>query len=108
MAAYNPAGNQIELFSENVKPTLASTFLEILTCFAEISRSSESNRSGSNTELREFTQFEEDCLMAHNKYRKMHNVSVLKLDLQLCKVAQDWANVRFKFLKKLFLLYLFF
>jgi uncharacterized protein YkwD len=36
--------------------------------------------------------FQTDCLTAHNEYRKRHGVPPLKLDKEICKVAQNWAN----------------
>lgn len=36
--------------------------------------------------------FQAECLKAHNEYRKKHGVAPLKLDKEICKVAQQWAN----------------
>lgn len=36
--------------------------------------------------------FQNECLLAHNEYRKKHGVPPLKLNRDMCKVSQDWAN----------------
>ncbi|XP_044269926.1 uncharacterized protein LOC123014738 isoform X4 [Tribolium madens] len=37
-------------------------------------------------------EFEQECLAAHNEYRRRHGVPPLKLDREMCKVSQQWAN----------------
>jgi len=37
-------------------------------------------------------KFIEQALKAHNEYRAKHGVSPLKLNKEMCKVAQAWAN----------------
>lgn len=36
--------------------------------------------------------FQHECLQAHNEYRLRHGVPPLKLNKEMCKVSQDWAN----------------
>nr|XP_023020881.1 uncharacterized protein LOC111509384 isoform X2 [Leptinotarsa decemlineata]XP_023020882.1 uncharacterized protein LOC111509384 isoform X2 [Leptinotarsa decemlineata]XP_023020883.1 uncharacterized protein LOC111509384 isoform X2 [Leptinotarsa decemlineata]XP_023020884.1 uncharacterized protein LOC111509384 isoform X2 [Leptinotarsa decemlineata]XP_023020885.1 uncharacterized protein LOC111509384 isoform X2 [Leptinotarsa decemlineata]XP_023020886.1 uncharacterized protein LOC111509384 isoform len=36
--------------------------------------------------------FQNECLQAHNEYRTRHGVPPLKLNRDMCKVSQDWAN----------------
>ena len=38
------------------------------------------------------TEFEKDCLKAHNEYRAKHRVPPLKWSAQLAADAQKWAN----------------
>ena len=38
------------------------------------------------------TEFEKDCLKAHNEYRAKHGVPPLKWSAQLAADAQKWAN----------------
>lgn len=40
-----------------------------------------------------FSNFEQECLKAHNEYRKQHGVQPLKLNKKLCKYAEEWAKV---------------
>ncbi|XP_063699505.1 uncharacterized protein LOC134830072 isoform X2 [Culicoides brevitarsis] len=40
-----------------------------------------------------FTDFEIDCLKAHNEYRSKHGVPSLKLNKRLCRYAEEWARV---------------
>ncbi|KAG5897860.1 hypothetical protein JTB14_024894 [Gonioctena quinquepunctata] len=36
--------------------------------------------------------FQNECIRAHNEYRSKHGVPPLKLNRDMCKVSQDWAN----------------
>ncbi|XP_066258178.1 uncharacterized protein [Euwallacea similis] len=36
--------------------------------------------------------FATECLQAHNEYRKKHGVPPLKLNKEICKVSQQWAD----------------
>ncbi|CRL08543.1 CLUMA_CG021366, isoform A [Clunio marinus] len=40
-----------------------------------------------------FSDFELDCLKAHNEYRARHGVAALKLNKKLCKHAEEWARI---------------
>lgn len=42
--------------------------------------------------LSRYTDFQKECLEAHNKYRKLHNVEPLVLNKKMCDFAQEWAN----------------
>ena len=50
----------------------------------------------SSTSVTEFisdnNDFYKDALDSHNKYRKMHHVEPLKLNKELCKIAEDYAK----------------
>lgn len=37
------------------------------------------------------SEFEMDCLKAHNEFRSKHGVQMLKLNEKLCKFAEEWA-----------------
>lgn len=37
-------------------------------------------------------KFEEECLRAHNDYRRKHGVPPLELNKKLCKYAEEWAK----------------
>lgn len=41
----------------------------------------------------QFTEFQRDCLDAHNEYRAKHGVAPLKLSKNLCKFAEEWAKI---------------
>lgn len=47
----------------------------------------------SRNKITTFTEFEKDCLKAHNLYRSQHGVPPLKLNKKLCHFAEDWAKV---------------
>ncbi|KAJ8931022.1 hypothetical protein NQ314_016115 [Rhamnusium bicolor] len=36
--------------------------------------------------------FQIECLQAHNEYRKKHGVPPLKLNREMCRISQEWAN----------------
>jgi uncharacterized protein YkwD len=40
-----------------------------------------------------FSDFETECLRAHNEYRARHGVPALKLNKRLCKHAEEWARI---------------
>lgn len=40
-----------------------------------------------------FSDFEIECLKAHNEYRTKHGVPALKLNKKLCRYAEEWAKV---------------
>lgn len=40
-----------------------------------------------------YSEFEKDCLKAHNDYRVKHAVQPLKLSKKLCRFAEEWAKV---------------
>lgn len=42
------------------------------------------------------SEFQRDCLKAHNDYRSKHKVAPLKLSKELCSHAQEWAEVSIK------------
>ncbi|XP_058826887.1 uncharacterized protein LOC131686899 [Topomyia yanbarensis] len=51
--------------------------------------------SASQSSLRRslFSDFESECLKAHNEYRTKHGVLPLKLNKRLCRYAEEWAKV---------------
>lgn len=40
-----------------------------------------------------FSEFERDCLQAHNQYRAKHGSPPLSLNRGLCNYAKEWAEV---------------
>lgn len=40
-----------------------------------------------------FSEFELDCLRAHNEYRRKHGVAPLKLSKKMCRHAEEWAKI---------------
>ncbi|KAG5678130.1 hypothetical protein PVAND_007829 [Polypedilum vanderplanki] len=40
-----------------------------------------------------YSDFETECLRAHNEYRARHGVPPLKLNKRLCKHAEEWAKI---------------
>lgn len=40
-----------------------------------------------------YSEFETDCLKAHNEFRARHGVPALKLSKRLCKHAEEWARI---------------
>lgn len=59
------------------------------------SRISRHSSPGARTKITMFTEFEKDCLKAHNMYRLNHGVPPLKLNKKICHFAEDWAKVIF-------------
>ena len=46
----------------------------------------------SDVNLDDFTQFQQEGLKMHNKYREDHHVPELKLNKELCEIAQKYAD----------------
>jgi len=94
VANYSPAGNFLGDYCDNVppvggfpaghKPKRETTRVEKKSKH----RSGSSDSSSSSDE----EDFAEQCLKAHNEYRKKHGVSQLKLNKKLCKYSQEWAE----------------
>lgn len=61
--------------------------IEALT-HREAKNSKKPNVKKKNTKM----DFQHECLQAHNEYRLRHGVPPLKLNKEMCKVSQDWAN----------------
>ncbi|KAL5290195.1 glipr2 family protein [Megaselia abdita] len=87
---YDPPGNFIGSFTENVPP---------LGGFPEIPRNNIYKNNGlSGTSLissgcgDEFNDFSAKMLKWHNYYRKKHGVPLLNLNLDLCSLSQDWTE----------------
>jgi len=46
----------------------------------------------SDVDLDDFTQFQQEGLIMHNKYRKAHHAPEIKLNKELCEIAQKYAE----------------
>ncbi|XP_053601616.1 uncharacterized protein LOC128670180 isoform X1 [Plodia interpunctella] len=111
VANYSPPGNYNNQFTKNVPPPGAMQFRK--TPHSESLKRSNSNiapASPNQRNSKNFTeratdlvnkfksasisgdQFEEECLTAHNDYRRKHGVPPLKLNKKLCKYAEEWAK----------------
>ncbi|XP_050517539.1 uncharacterized protein LOC126892114 isoform X2 [Diabrotica virgifera virgifera] len=51
-----------------------------------------SNKKPSVKKKNSKMDFQQECLQAHNEYRHKHGVPPLKLNKEMCRVSQDWAN----------------
>lgn len=83
-----PSSNNIKLGTRSESNTPRRTMPQ---------RSDKLSRNASpnaRSKIMSFTQFEQDCLKAHNNYRLSHGVPPLKLNKRMCHFAEDWAKVR--------------
>lgn len=85
VANYDPSGNCKTQYSTNVKQSRSSK--EKLN----ITQSSCSEKQQICDSV--FNTFQMECLQAHNFYRQAHKVADLVLTKDMCKFAQQWANV---------------
>uniref|UniRef100_A0A1A9VV03 SCP domain-containing protein n=1 Tax=Glossina austeni TaxID=7395 RepID=A0A1A9VV03_GLOAU len=81
---YEPQGNVVDHFPENV-PQVGGQVLK-----------EERPLRKSEDVVREESEFEEQCLKAHNKYRALHGAPPLKLNKELTALAADWATTGFR------------
>lgn len=91
VANFDPQGNWMGQFSEQVPPVggFAKASGGKTSFFKSKSQKSSSSSSDSSSDEEDFV---EDCLKAHNVYRKKHGVPLLKISKELNKVATDWAK----------------
>ncbi|XP_020707928.2 uncharacterized protein LOC105685767 isoform X2 [Athalia rosae] len=78
---YNPAGNFLGSFTENVPPPGGAT--------------SPGKKTGNFTvQLTQVTDsaWQQEALMVHNEYRRKHRVSDLRLNSELTAAAKAWAE----------------
>lgn len=99
VANYDPPGNYMEAFPQNVNRKSAmgdTTFSknELLT-IKKLKKSPIHSLESVKSALSErgVTQFQIDCCNAHNDYRCIHGSPPIKLDNEICNFAQEWANV---------------
>ncbi|XP_055607515.1 uncharacterized protein LOC129755176 isoform X1 [Uranotaenia lowii] len=86
----NSSSNYNGFLSSTPKPTRCSKSPSISNL-----RGKSPSLSASQTSLRRsiFSDFELECLKAHNEYRSKHGVLALKLNKRLCRYAEEWAKV---------------
>lgn len=101
VANYDPPGNMIGSFADNVPPI--GGFAGNNNHHEDISKSisklsirtpTPTSSAGDTTAKQTGTEgnFDEDFLKAHNEYRRRHGVPLLKLDKKLCKYSEEWAK----------------
>ncbi|XP_014215368.1 uncharacterized protein LOC106644405 isoform X2 [Copidosoma floridanum] len=85
---YNPAGNFLGSFSENVLSPCCSDQ-------TSSSSASSSPQPGKNSpdsaKILDERAWQEEALRIHNEYRRRHQVPELKLSADLCDSAKEWA-----------------
>lgn len=92
VANFDPQGNWMGQFADQVPPVGGfpkSATSGKTSIFNRTRKSSSSSESESSSDEEDFA---EDCLKAHNNYRKKHGVPPLKLSKKLNKVAKEWAE----------------
>lgn len=95
VANFDPQGNWMGQFATQVPPVggfpKSALKEKALPSKVAVSRKSSSSSSSSSDSSDE-EDFAEDCLKAHNNYRKKHGVPPLKLSKDLSKFAENWAK----------------
>ncbi|KAK4872975.1 hypothetical protein RN001_015004 [Aquatica leii] len=90
VANYNPAGNFLGHFSDNVPPLLESPSITNTKSFKNESEEGPTATTSSNQS--DFDQFALEVLKIHNEYRRKHGVPDLKLNKEICQFAKEWAD----------------
>ncbi|KAL0266619.1 UNVERIFIED_CONTAM: hypothetical protein PYX00_009112 [Menopon gallinae] len=89
VACFNPRGNYVKQFIENVCPPVSKgrpIFTRALFGVFDKKKSSEVKKC-SNMDM-----FNKEGLDCHNKYRALHGVPPLKYSAELARYAQEWAD----------------
>lgn len=87
---YDPPGNFIGSFAENVPP-VGGFPLTPKIIVEKVSESTDTSLSSSGYSD-EMSDFMVKVLRFHNIYRKRHGVPMLKINHDLCQLSQDWAE----------------
>ncbi|XP_046414084.1 uncharacterized protein LOC124176607 isoform X2 [Neodiprion fabricii] len=77
---YNPAGNFLGSFTENVLPP------------GEVCTSRKLGSVNAQVNLINETSWQQEALLVHNEYRRRHRVPDLKLNSELTAAARAWAE----------------
>ncbi|KAK5639994.1 hypothetical protein RI129_010805 [Pyrocoelia pectoralis] len=87
VANYNPAGNFLGHFNQNVPPVVQS-----MTSSTKSAIKTQEQRVKLCTDENNFDQFSLDVLKVHNEFRRKHGVPELKLNKEICSLATEWAE----------------
>ncbi|XP_063858828.1 uncharacterized protein LOC135099976 isoform X3 [Scylla paramamosain] len=90
VANFDPQGNWMGQFADQVPPVGGFTRTATSDKPLKINKTRKSSSSSESSSDEE--DFAEDCLKAHNDYRKKHGAQPLKLSKKLSKVAKEWCE----------------
>ncbi|XP_071539963.1 uncharacterized protein [Panulirus ornatus] len=92
VANFDPQGNWIGQFADQVPPLGGFKKLPSSGKTSLLSSKSRKSSSSSDSEASSGEEdFADDCVKAHNDYRKKHGAPPLKLSKKLNKYAKEWA-----------------
>lgn len=93
VANFDPQGNWMGQFADQVPPVGGFTKSATSAKPSKVIKTRKSSSSSSSSESSSDEEdFAEDCLKAHNDYRKKHGAQPLKLSKKLSKVAKEWCE----------------
>lgn len=98
VANYSPAGNFVGHYVENCPP-LKPQYFDTVDDMAASTPTNSTSATGTRdveerkkTDVIDVNDFAKEALKVHNEYRRKHGVPDLKLNDQMCKYSQEWAD----------------
>lgn len=88
-----PSKNLYSLIKKANSTSMSCRRYVVRSCNSSSGTPSRCPQNNNNNNNQSISEFRQQALVAHNNYRRNHNVQPLILNDILCNYAQEWANV---------------